>query len=205
LTVNRRFVILFLFLFVGAAFAGDNARFAAGDRLMATTRYEEALEIWTRGLRATPGDVELLLRAGIACSMVGDYGRAEAYLLDARRRVPDDPRLVYNHALLELKCGRTDRARALLEETLRIRDWFPGASFHLGLLAEREGRLEEAGRLYVREMNADHGSAAAWQRYLNLRRGHETTADTSVVIACLIVGAGALLVGCLLRKGKTAC
>ena len=202
--MNRRPVILFLFLFAGAALAGDNARFDVGDRLMAAGRCEEALEIWTQELRATPDDVDLLLRAGIACSMLDDRRRAEEYLLDARRRAPDDPRPVYNHALLELRRGRTERARALLEETLRIRDWFPGASFHLGLLAEREGRLDEADRLYVREMNADHGSAAAWQRHMNLQRDNHRSADGPVIIACLVVGAAALVFGCLWRKGRSA-
>ena len=85
--MKTRFLILFFLFLAGVAFAGDNARFDAGDRLMAAGRYEQALDAWTRALVETPDDVDLLLRAGIASSMLDDGPRAEQYLLDADSRI----------------------------------------------------------------------------------------------------------------------
>ena len=203
--MNRTLLIAISVLLAAHAFAaGDASRFDSGDRLMAAGRYEEALAIWRDALSRAPSDAELLLRAGIACSMLGHFDPAREYILAARKAAPQDPKMLYNHALLELRRGHNDSARALLQETLRVRPWFPGAAYHLGLLAERDGRAQEAQALYVREINADNGSALAWQRYLNLKQDPKTSADRTIAVACAIVGAGALVIVSVRREQKNA-
>ena len=188
----------------GAALAGT-ARYDRGDRLVAAGRYDEAFAVWRSALQKEGEDPELLLRAGITASMLGDFESAETYLRDAQRRAPDDPKIVYNLGLLSLRRGNAEEARARLREVLATCEWFPGAAYHLGVLAERDGDVAAAKAYYVREINATGGAGLAWQRYLALHGAPGSGRDRVVTWTMVAAGAGALLVAGLvgfLVRGK---
>ncbi|MFH0964591.1 MAG: tetratricopeptide repeat protein [Planctomycetota bacterium] len=211
---RMRPLLILLLLLTPRVLAGDGRRYDAGDRLMAQGRYDDALSLWTGALASEAENPELLLRAGVACSMLRDFPRAEAFLLAARRFAPDDPKMVYNCALLEMRRGNSAAAGVLLKETLRECPWFPGAAYHLGVLAEREGRPDQAREYYLREMNADHASALAWSR---LQRdcvassrdcGPRRASETVLTVFLAILGAAALAAGVVRsardEKGRAA-
>ena len=161
---------------------------------MAAGRYAEALRVWKAALEGDASDPELLLRAGIASSMLGDYPAAETYLGDAYRQAGDDPKMAYNLALLALRRNRLEEARNRLEETRALCDWFPGVAYHLGVIAERAGDVDTARRYYVAEMNASGGAGLAWQRYLALCQPPSSAWDGTLTWTMIALGAGALLV-----------
>ena len=155
--------------FASAVLGVDRGEMDAGDRLMAAQRYEEALTCWKRLLEAEPGNPELLLRAGLAESMLDRFPQAEALLTQAHAAAPDDPKIALNLALLTQRRGRTDEAERLLLELAARKPWYPNVFLSLGRIAEERGEVEKAMDYYIREINnSSHGDA--WRHYLLLKR-----------------------------------
>jgi len=152
-----------------AALGVDRARLDAGDRLMATKQYEQALAHWNKLLETEPNDPGLLLRAGLAESMLGRFEQAQSLLLKARSAAPDDPKIALNLALLAQRRGRVDEAERALLKIAAVKPWYPNVFLALGRIAEERGEYKKAIAYYVREINnSSHGDA--WRHYMLLKR-----------------------------------
>jgi tetratricopeptide (TPR) repeat protein len=87
--------------------------------------------------------------------LLADRNLTEALEWTARaaRLRPQDPRYPWTHAYYLVRAGRTDEAKAILEELADRRPVFPDAILLLGELYEMTGRREDARRLYQRALD----------------------------------------------------
>ncbi|HUW83097.1 MAG TPA: tetratricopeptide repeat protein [Phycisphaerae bacterium] len=116
------------------------------------------------------GGTEYALRLGNCQSKQKDYDAARETFDRALADDPDEPRLLYNRALLDYRQRKYDQAMERLMGVVQIASYFPGVRYHIARIHEIQGRPEEALRYYVEELNVDPGSSSTWRRYLYLKR-----------------------------------
>jgi tetratricopeptide (TPR) repeat protein len=122
------------------------------DRLHAEGGSREALEL-LQSLEGEPSAVYHIMLSTVALAL-GDARLAEA---SARAAVAAAPLLLAGHMRLGnalLMQRRTEEARSVFEEMLRLDPAAPAALTSLGMLAEWQGRREEAIALYERAVGA---------------------------------------------------
>lgn len=172
-------------VFLAPAGAVDRA-IDAGDRLMAAKEYEKALNHWDRLLKDSPGSAELLLRKGIALSMLERLDEAETTLKDALDRAPDDPKVLMNLGFLAQRRNQVDRAEEYFLKVAANKPWYPNVYLSLGGIAEQRGKPREALDFYVKEIN-NSGHGDAWRHYLRLKNEMEPPRPLPAFVTPLLV------------------
>ena len=180
-----------------AAAESDRDANYRGDQLMAAGRYDEALAYWEDLLAKRPDDADVLLRAGIAYSMLDDFDRAGECLEKALSLNPGETKIVFNLALLAYRRGDADRAEHILQEIRARKPWYPNVCYHLGQIAELRGDDSEAMRYYIAEIN-NSGHGEAWRRHLILKRKLNGPAPTPSKATVVVLLVAAVLLGCAL-------
>lgn len=144
-----------------AAMARESPEFvpawvSAGDLLAQAGRTVRARWLWERGLKRT-GHPILAERLGVLNAAAARPDRTVRALQRARRRHPDDPRLLglLTHQLLEL--GRLDEVEALLD----LAGPSPARTLARGALERRRGNFERAAELFAEGVSAGAGYACA--------------------------------------------
>ena len=162
------FLVLLLALGVSVAGASERNALDAGDRLMAAKKYEDALTYWNRLLAESPDDRELLLRKGIAQSMLERLDDAEATLKTALAISPCDLKVLLNLGLLAQRRNRLGEAEVYFLKIAKDKPWYPLVFLGLGQIAELRGQHQKAMEFYVREIN-NSGNGNAWRQYFGLK------------------------------------
>ncbi len=156
------------------------------DALMAGGQWQQAAAVCRRrmaermgakqaeapGSKWTPGpdtDAELGLRLGVSLSMLQRFDEARSALDQALARRPKDARLGLNRALVDYREGRMDEALARLRQLAVDAPYAPNVHYHIGRIHEARGQYDAALQDYRDELNIS-SSAAAWQRYLVLKK-----------------------------------
>ncbi len=140
------------------------------DWLLQNKRYEEAVLLWRQALQKAPNDVNLLVRLGVALSLLERYPQAQAILNRALEVEPNNPKVLYNIGLVYLRQNEDEKALRYLHQTLEKVDWYPEANYHIGLIYERRGLKDKAMESYIQEVNHNPVSAKAWQRIFALKQ-----------------------------------
>ncbi|WP_158047168.1 tetratricopeptide repeat protein [Skermanella pratensis] len=99
---------------------------------------------------------------------------------------PSGPASALNAELLagaerSLLAGNLVMAGWLCEEVRQVEPDSPGASHILGLIAEQEGQLREASRLFRQALASDPGFSAAW---LSLASLHRSSGNREAALLC---------------------
>lgn len=150
----------------------QEARLHLGNLYERQKRLEEALEAFISAAQINPNSpggksaqAKVPLLQGI---LLAQRGRAEEALTAFRQalRISPDPAPIYfNIAQVYLGQGDFENAEAALTRTLQVDSRHQGALLSLGILYERQGKLEEALRAYetardVQPANTDGVNAA---------------------------------------------
>jgi tetratricopeptide (TPR) repeat protein len=98
-------------------------------------------------LKSDPNMAEAAYNLGV---LAGEKNPEEAvrYCQKAHDLFPLDPKYAYTLAFYLHKKGNTTDAVVLLENTVRRMPGYADAVFLLGAIYEKEGKPEEAGRIY---------------------------------------------------------
>jgi len=107
-----------------------------------------AVELLRAALAGRPGWADAELELAIAQRHAGDAAAAEAGLSAVRKRLPDSPTAVAEHAAALVDLGRYDEAEPELKQALKLIPNDYDAAFALGQLYERTNRNEEAFTQY---------------------------------------------------------
>ena len=75
----------------------------------------KAMGCYRKAVEISPGHHKAAMNCGALALAAGNLEAAEAMLTAAERVVPQDPSIQFNFARLDLRLGRTDRARQRLE------------------------------------------------------------------------------------------
>jgi len=83
-------------------------------------------------------------KRGVDAFRQGDYLSAQDYFQQAESLEQNSPTLIYNLGVTYFKLKHWHDSQAQFEQLAQILNWAPLATYHLGLLAEAEGKTEEA-------------------------------------------------------------
>jgi tetratricopeptide (TPR) repeat protein len=115
-----------------------------------------------------PPQASALNRAGAEALEQGDLDTAEARLSVALEYSPRFVEALTNLGLVEVQRGNFERARELLERARRINADVAQPHHALGVLAERQARVDRASRHYQDALKVDPGFAPARANYARL-------------------------------------
>lgn len=125
-------------------------------------------------LRTSPESAWVHAGLGNELLRAGAHAAARAHFLEALRIHPTHMHAAHGIALIELAEGDKAEGRAWLERALSFDPGFAPSLDVLGFLELDEGRVDHAGELFVRSLNADGGGVQARVGLLaaTLRRGN---------------------------------
>ncbi|MEJ2548857.1 MAG: tetratricopeptide repeat protein, partial [Gemmatimonadota bacterium] len=145
----------------------------AKDRGRAITAYENLLDL-------NPDDAWALNNLGVLAGAQGDHARALELYERSFAADPSNVTALGNQSVMLKKLGRTDEARAVLEETLRMAPGAPDMVNRLADLELSEGNFERAAALY--DSVAALGSGSGYWNWI-AQEGRVLLADTRGRIA----------------------
>jgi tetratricopeptide (TPR) repeat protein len=115
-----------------------------------------ALQSFERALVVQPSLREAQYNRGLAQLQLGHYAKAsadfESVWSDEHSPLRGDA--AYHNAIALDRAGRADDAEKWLESALRASPELTGARLYIGMLRERRGDLQGAGRAYLDYLNA---------------------------------------------------
>jgi tetratricopeptide (TPR) repeat protein len=156
--------------------ASARSHFLLGAELFETKRFDEAAERFEEGLAIYPDHFGAAMNLGESRILSGDAGGAEEAFRKALALQPasEDAREGTIEAALALgreKARDSDfpGARESFERAIALDENQPSAWNYLGLVSEREGRLDEARAQYERALRIDPAFVAALLNLASLR------------------------------------
>lgn len=149
----------------GASPAGvENLR---GLALMLSGELPKALASFDRALQLEPAMTEARLNRGIALLRTGAYAKASAELervaADESSRLRADA--AYHNAIALDRLGRVADADSWLDRALKLDPKLDAALLYAGMLRERRGDLQGAGRAYLDYLKLHPESPVALLRF----------------------------------------
>ena len=138
-----------------------------GLALMLSGDLPKALASFDRALQLDPNLAEARLNRAIALLRSGAWAKASAEL--ERVAAVEGSRLrgdaAYHNAIALDRLGRTAEAEAWLERALKLDPRLDAALLYAGMLRERRGDLQGAGRAYLDYLKAHPDSTTALLRF----------------------------------------
>ena len=150
---------------------------AKGDSAFHQYEIEDACQFWEEAIQENPDNLKVYNKLGISFLLLKEYEKAVDIFQDGLKLNSNSPDLNYNLALAHYYCGDFGEASRLLKKVLTINRDYHEANYLKGLCLEKMGRIEEAQRAYIQELNNNPGSRAAWRKVKVFSRS-ETTPDT---------------------------
>ena len=180
-----------------------------GDGLMRDRKFAEALAELEQILEEDGASGGMLMRAGIAQSMLSDFSEARTLLEGALAlsSARDRPRVLLNLAILDLRQDELDEAEKWLGMLLGESPGHPQANYYMARVWERRGDNEKALSFYISEINNNGSYGGAWDRYYRLKTEMSQTGEKSrfslivVNASCLMVAAAAFVIARIRRQG----
>lgn len=165
---------------LGSSADGNQAVQRRASLLARQGKLAQARELLRRMPEGTPDEQRLKFMA--EAQLLRDqqqWKEAETVLKTANQRLPDDPDLLYEQAMVAERLGRFDDMEKLLRKVIQLKPDHQHAYNALGYsLADRGVRLEEARQLVVRALELAPGDpfitdSLGWVEY---RMGHKEQA-----------------------------
>ncbi|HEY3997847.1 MAG TPA: tetratricopeptide repeat protein [Candidatus Xenobia bacterium] len=127
---------------------------------------EEALVIFEKAIELNPRDVDLINNLGWTHSIMGNYREALEQYQKGLALNPSSSLLHTNLGTIYYKMGRYDEARQALSRALELRQADPSdtsvAHYYLGLMAQRNGKREDAIKHFEQATRLDPEYPEPW-------------------------------------------
>lgn len=132
------------------------------DRLLQQKRWTEAKTLLEKMLLQEPRNPELYNNLAMTYRQAGDLGQAEQQYQKALLLQPDFPEALNNLGVVYLAKRQLTDAVVNFQKALSLRPDYAEPHFHLALLAESEGKIEEAKQHYSRYIELVKGADATF-------------------------------------------
>lgn len=137
---------------------------AEGDTAFQHYEIENARQYWHASLKENPDNLKCYNKLGISFLVLKEYDNAVDILREGLKKDSKDPGLNYNLALAYYYSGDVEMALEVSEKVLTLNKYYPEANYLRGLCFEKMGRIKQAQKAYVEEINNNPGSKRAWQK-----------------------------------------
>jgi len=134
------------------------------------SRWDEAEKAYRTAIELDPSIAAASTNLGNLLFRRGRSAEAEDLYRGAIQGDPEQPQAYYNLGFLKLDAGRADLAIVFLQKALTLDPEFADARFNLGVALEREGRIAEARREFVRFLGMDTSSPWAKVARMHLEK-----------------------------------
>jgi tetratricopeptide (TPR) repeat protein len=111
---------------------------------------------------ATNETVQQAMRQGAEAMTVGNFSAAITAYTTVTQKLPEFAEGHFNLGLALQQAGQLDKARAELENSLRLKPGLRGANLFLGIIAYRENRFKDAESRLLLETRLDPRNAKAF-------------------------------------------
>jgi len=138
----------------------------AGDLHFQRGENAEAEAAWRAVLSQRPDSVSTRNKLAVLCMKEGRYDEAARLLDEGIRARPKAVSFRFNRALLCHMRGDLGGALAFLEQVERMSPGHGDVHFFKGVIYEKLGRADLAEREFIKQLNVDPATPAAWARVL---------------------------------------
>ncbi len=149
--------------------ANETAQLLHAQLLHESGQADAVLKSLRKSLRELPGSKRLRLQYARLLADE-DLAASREQIRELVSLYPDDPELKLSLALISKEMGNDDEAATLLNELIRENRRASAANFHLGRLAEENGRFEDALHHYTRVRRGQYVLTAADRAARMLKR-----------------------------------
>ena len=141
---------------------------ARGDSAFNEYEIEKACQYWEEAIDENPNNLNAYNKLGICFLLLKENEKAVNIFEEGLKLNSRNADMNYNLALAYYYCGDFEETCHVLEKVLSLNKSYPRANYLKGLCLENMGRIEEAEKAYVEELNNNPGSRAAWKKVKGL-------------------------------------
>ncbi len=132
-----------------------------GELLVTQKRYQEATQVATQGIAASPDFAELQFFLGNLHFEMGQFEQAAVAYRKALKLLPEQLQVPYNLGLVLLKVNELEAARDAFLRAVELKPDWPEALNNLGCVFYQMGHLADAKASFERTLAHHPGSASA--------------------------------------------
>jgi tetratricopeptide (TPR) repeat protein len=193
--MGRLLIVAALFIYAVAAQTDELASESHhAKELMAQGRFEEAIPIYEKLVKALPGNPGLILNLGLAQEMAGNPAQAIPYFEAVLKVQPDNIPALTSIATAHLQLHQPGPAIAPLQKLVRLRPEDVAARGMLAGAQMSQGRFDQAAEQYRKLTELDASDPKGWyglgKAYESLAAGYfdklSKAAPESPYVAALI-------------------
>lgn len=133
-----------------------------GDLAFQNGDLELSERCWQQVLGTNPRSAGALNKLAVLRMNACQYTKAKRLLEEGVRRIPGEASFRYNLGLLCYMEGSLDEALAHLDEVERMNPGHGHVHFLKGMIWTRLGKAEAAKKEFIRQLNVDPATPAAW-------------------------------------------
>ncbi len=141
---------------------------AKGDSAFNEYFIEQACQYWEEAINENPNNLDTYNKLGICFLLLKENEKAVSIFEDGLKLNGRNADMSYNLALAQYYCGDFEEACRVLEKVISLNWCYPRANYLKGVCLENMGRIDEAEKAYVEELNNNPGSRAAWRKVKGL-------------------------------------
>ncbi|MGE0404922.1 MAG: tetratricopeptide repeat protein, partial [Candidatus Korobacteraceae bacterium] len=124
-------------------------------------RFDEAIQRFHEALSVEPDLWYANVDLGFTYYLIGRYEEGIRYMQRGTELNPNDPQQFTYLAAAQIKAGRLDLAEEAIRKAIALAPGMPSYHLSLGLILERQGKLEDARNAFLTELEIDPANEMA--------------------------------------------
>ena len=157
------FILFFLILIFNGCEKNDlwKEKVKKGDYYFANRNIDMALKYWIESLQIKN---DLLTYEKIVVSLIikNDLKEAKNYALIGLTYFNDCDNPLFNLGVIEFYLGEYENALKRMDNLILKNRYYPDAHYMKGLIYQKLGKIEEAKKEFIEEINLNPGSKKSW-------------------------------------------
>ena len=168
--MRNLYIIFLLFLLLTGCEKKDlwKEKVEKGDYYFVNRNIDMALKYWTESLQIKK---DPLTYEKIVVSLIikNKLNEAKKYALSGLTYFNDCDNLLFNLGLIEFYLGEYESAIKRIDNLITKNRYYPEAHYLKGLIYEKLGKMDEAKREFIEEINVNPGSKKSWKKLREMK------------------------------------
>jgi len=139
-----------------------------GDYYFVNKNIDMALKYWIESLQIK-NDPLTYEKIVVSLIIKNDLKEAKRYALIGLTYFNDCDNLLFNLGIIEFYLGEYENALKRMDNLILRNKFYPDAHYLKGLIYQKLGKVEEAKKEFIKEINVNPGSRKSWQKLKELK------------------------------------